>query len=228
MAITAIALFGSLARGDQDAQSDTDLLMITTENSPRHVKDGSLSLSFYPFDDLLSRAQNGDLFVCHIVSEARAFYDPSAELEQLRAAFRLRTSYEEEITHASDLGWFLYEFGEGIVTPSLVSRRIAWCVRTILISRSAEKAAPVFSASALAAFAGSDTVLHLIKQKTDEQTTAQTFEDLRWFLSNFANERPFAGKPDMEAYFLLFCQTSNQVALGTWKTHTQTQIDYVQ
>lgn len=93
MTIAATILFGSLARADQSDGSDTDLLMIDLDDDTRHVSVGHLSLFVYPWRHLAQDAQCGDLFVCHLVREAKALIDPDGYLDKLRDTFQLRSSY---------------------------------------------------------------------------------------------------------------------------------------
>ncbi|MGO7960574.1 nucleotidyltransferase domain-containing protein [Rhizobium leguminosarum] len=227
MTIKAMLLFGSHARGDEDIYSDTDLLLISEDDRPQHVQKGHLSTSIYPLDDLLERASNGDLFVCHIAHEAKAIYDPAGQLELLREHFVLRASYEREIIHASDLGWFIIDFGHKGHLQSLVNRRIAWCVRTILIAKSAELKRPLFSAAALSEFAQSSDVLTLIKNKETDRAEPEAMAMLDRFLSAFGVARFQHGAPSYGAYVKRFSDTSNNVALSLIKAEARSQtFDY--
>ncbi|WP_026621593.1 putative nucleotidyltransferase (plasmid) [Ensifer sp. WSM1721] len=226
MPVTAVFLFGSHARGDQDARSDTDLLMVTTEDAPRHSVTGHLSTSFYQLLDLRRRARDGDLFVCHIVREGKALYDPEAQLEELRSKFRLRQSYDAEIQQATDLGWFLFHYGAAVANSSLVNRRIAWCVRTILISRSAEIGSPVFSTSGLAEFAKSNSVFRLIKHKDDKAIDDSLLPALKQLLTRFGGRRMVAHDAGYGGFVRRFNETSNQVALGLLKADAASAVAY--
>jgi predicted nucleotidyltransferase len=218
MSVSAIALFGSRARGDHEPGSDTDLLLITSESTPRHVRKGNLSLSLYPYEDLISRAQRGDLFVCHVVKEAKVLYDHDGHFEVLRSSFRLRKSYSSEVQQASNLGWFLARFGQLLDDPALVTRRIAWCVRTVLIARSAESGNPVFSVEALTEFSGLPLVRRLIRQKAESKVTPQAVDDLKLFLIHRGLEDPISHAETTEPYRLLFSETSNDVAIQTLRS----------
>lgn len=68
-----------------------------------------------------------------------------------------------QIGQASDLRWFLVRFGRTMRKGSVVNRRIAWCVRTILIGRFAERGEPVFSIDKLSASTELSSVQHLIR-----------------------------------------------------------------
>jgi len=220
-------LFGSHARGDEDIYSDTDLLLISEDDRPQHVEKGHLSTSIYPLDDLLRRASSGDLFVCHLAREAKAIYDPAGQLELLRESFVFRASYEREIMHASDLGWFIIDFGHRGHLQSLINRRIAWCVRTILIAKSAELKRPVFSARELSEFAQSNDVLTMIKNKETDRADPEAMAMLGKFLSAFGMVRFQRGAPSYGAYVKRFSDTSNNVALSLIKAEAPSQtFDY--
>ncbi|PSH62225.1 DUF294 nucleotidyltransferase-like domain-containing protein [Phyllobacterium sophorae] len=226
MTVFAMLLFGSHARGDQDLRSDTDLLLITEDDGPRHVLQGHLSTSIYPLGDLQLRAQNGDLFVCHIIREAKPIYDPLEQLALLRSQFRIRSSYESEVQKATDLGWFLIDHGQNQRIAPLINRRVAWCVRTILISRSAEAGEPVFSASELAAFARSNAVMTMIKHKDAEHLDEEVVELLRGFLVKFGGLRLGDGRSSYGAYLKQFMVTSNNIALAFVKADAVVGIPY--
>src|SRR5690242_11390623 len=106
MAVAATLLFGSLARADHAAGSDTDILMINLGEETRHVSVGHLSLFLYPWRTLEQDAREGDLFVCHLVHEAKALIDPDDYLPRLRGAFQFRSSYQDDVRRAADLGWY--------------------------------------------------------------------------------------------------------------------------
>jgi len=184
MSILAVALFGSCARGDQITGSDTDLLMVAAEGeTPWHSCLGNVSLSYYPYKDLAARAERGDLFLCHILREGRALYDPDRIFDGLRTAFQLRSSYNREIAQAAALGWLLVRFGRNFLAHPVAARRAAWVVRTILIARSAEAGEPRFAAKALADLAPIPETGRLIWQKNGEGLTPRSVRDLRRFLT---------------------------------------------
>lgn len=213
MPILAVALFGSRARRDENPSSDTDLLLITAEPPGRHTSVGSLSLSFYPIDDLSARARAGDLFLCHILKEGRALYDPEDHLSALRSTFRLRSSYAREIGHGADLGWLLVHFAGALPPSPLTGRRLAWGVRSILIGRSAEVGRPVFSAADLVSVAPIPETRRLIAQKDKSTVERSAIDDLRRFLTwcGLADPLPAARSP--EDFAARFEATANAVGL---------------
>lgn len=195
-----------------------DILGITFEQRTRHVEMGIISLYLYPWTHLLDAARRGDLFLCHIVNEAKPLHDPEARLEQLGGAFVFKESYAEEIRKASDLGWYLATCPEVLTAPS-VAKRIAWCVRTVVIARSAEQHMPCFAASALSEFSGSDAVRELISRKDDERVEVSSPELLREFLIEFGTPEPFRnGSTSVYRYY--FEKSENDVALQTMRGHS--------
>lgn len=218
MTISAVALFGSRARGDGEESSDVDLLLVTSEDTPRHVAMGNLSLSLYPQADLFNRARKGDLFVCHLALEAKVIHDPEGLLPALKDTLKLRSSYNTEIAAASDLGWLLARFARALPDFELVNRRIAWCVRTILIARSAEAGKPVFSAAHLASFAGAFGIGELINQKNSHSPPSlATTDQLRSFLRGWGQADPAPSASEPSDYWPAFRHSDNQVALATLK-----------
>lgn len=216
MTVSAVCLFGSRARGDQEEASDVDLLIVTSEERPRHSSMGNLSLSMYPIDDLIDRAAAGDLFLCHLANEARPIYDPAGELHRIRTAFRYRESYDREVGQASALGWLLGRFADKLPNPRLSNRRIAWCVRTILIARSAERRSPLFAPAKLAAFAGDLRVLSLIRQKSADVGPDQALLTLlREFLRRWGAPDPVPDASSAAAYEAFFLNTHNEVGRKT-------------
>ena len=219
MTIAAVALYGSQARGDAVSGSDVDLLMITDEDHARHVSMGTLSIYLYPWMSLLRDAQAGDLFLCHIVREARSLYDPENRLGRLANEFRFKPNYADEIRKASDLAWSLANFPDTL-DGALGAKRVAWTVRTILIARAAERHSPCFAADALVAFSGMPLVGTLIGRKNERRIAEDTPNLLVRFLQHYGVPAPIRdGSPaDYHAYF---AGDRNDVALQTLKTALQ-------
>src|SRR5690606_5007487 len=137
------------ARSDQGEASDTDLLLVTEGIETQHMSHGHVSMFFYGWSKLLADAADGDLFVCHIAREAKPVFDPNGLLTTLSEAFVFRNTYMPTIEQARDFGWYLARYGVTLNRRLLV-KRIIWCVRTILVARSAERRQPVFASHLLA------------------------------------------------------------------------------
>ena len=212
--ISAVLLFGSRARGDNERGSDTDLLLVSPPGEPRHRSIGNLSMFFYPWRKLLADAGNGDLFVCHVVREAKPIFDPTDHLQRLRASFKLRASYRRDIGLASDLGWFIDRHAE-VLTTGVIAKRIVWCVRTILIARTAERGAPVFAPAALVATTSSGAGAELLLTRHQRRADVLMRRRFRQFLQDEGYGPPLASEAAPEEYRQYFDRTKNSVAITT-------------
>jgi hypothetical protein len=83
---SAVFLFGSYARGDQDAESDIDVLQVTPTRAKSYTR-GKINVTCYTRDQLLSMANSGSLFVRHIILEGMAIIDPDNLLQTLKNTF---------------------------------------------------------------------------------------------------------------------------------------------
>jgi hypothetical protein len=194
MAIIGLALYGSRARQDHEPGADTDILAVITEGEPGSSTSDGLSLSWQPMGRLVCGAGTGDLFVLHIVSEARVLFETWPVFDLIRRSFRYKDDYRREIGLASDVGWFLLRHGDRSSANRLVGERIAWSVRTILIARAADVRRPVFGPGALAEFAGLPNVRALIRS-TDPAGSTDSMrgmmrETFRTVLDAFGTAEP--------------------------------------
>ena len=213
--ISAILLFGSRARDDSSRGSDTDLLLISPCDAPQHKSIGHLSMFFYPWQKLISDAREGDLFVCHIVQEAKPVFDPLGQLDALRSEFRLRTSYAREIAQARDLGWFL-DRNASKLNSSVVVRRMIWCIRTILIAQLAERGMPAFAPSALAATAPSSAA-ELLADRHQHRLDVAMRKRFHDYIKQEGGKPSLSDGSTIEDYRALFARTGNKVGLQTVK-----------
>ncbi|OAP38436.1 hypothetical protein AU381_22995 [Sinorhizobium glycinis] len=215
MSIEAIFLYGSWARGDQGEKSDKDLLMVTNEARGYHVTDGHHSMTYYPLSTLKEKAVLGDLFVYHIVLEAKSVLDPNDVLGLLRGLFKPKASYQAEIAHGADMGWFLVHHHHSL-SEGLAAKRIAWSVRTILIAKSAMRGRPVFAPGKLAAFSGFNGTELLIATRHGS-FSEETIGALQSFLE-FEGLRDPLGPPASENVWRHhFAQTKNFVGVQLLK-----------
>lgn len=223
--VAATLLFGSLSRGDQSQDSDTDLLMITHDDETRHVSVGSLSLFFYPWNDLENKARNGDLFVCHLVRESKPLFDPNDYLSKLKEAFEFRSDYLTEIGHATDLGWYLVRFGDDL-NSQLRGKRALWCIRTILIARSAERRNPVFAPQLLAQQTKSVAGCDFLSRRHEAWKNAELRHTLRIFLEEESYIDPLNELADRDTFINRFQMTSNTIALNTLQQEKDSKAEY--
>ncbi|WP_366919240.1 nucleotidyltransferase domain-containing protein [Burkholderia seminalis] len=216
MSILALALYGSRARADQNPDSDVDLFAITSETDYKMIVRNNINIACYPRDLAHTRAENGDLYMLHIVREAKDLFDYTGELSKLRDKFKYKSNYELEIQLASDLAWFILDTEKTFRNYTLFNRRIAWCVRTILIALSAEARAPVFSARQLGELAGSLETVALIENKDSEQYDPITAKHLNNFLITFGRSRPLLTEPTtLDGYAAHFSRSNNVMGTKT-------------
>lgn len=214
MSILAAALYGSRARGDQREISDTDLLFITDGEQIQHKSASNLSLSFYPFSDLKSRAREGDLFLFHVLSEGDAVYDPLFLFAELKDRFQLKSSYRSEINRANETAWFIVNCSHELLSLPVLPKRVAWCVRTILISLSAEEGVPVFSPEQLDQFHKGYNVLNLIRKKDENNVSQSVISDLEIFLKSLNLADPNPQAMNHEDYKQAFEFSENNLGLN--------------
>lgn len=100
---SAEALFGSAARGDADALSDRDVLIVDDDICTLAARSAELesqgaSVASYTFAKLMALAARGALFVQHLKLEAQITRDVSGRLLKLLTDFSPRADYSAEIT----------------------------------------------------------------------------------------------------------------------------------
>ena len=105
---TAIALFGSVARGDNDAFSDRDLLIVSENDSvlrdmKTRYESFNWSCTAYSWSRLQRAADQGSLFVQHLKQEAVILRDPNERLSHLFALYSPKASYKSESEGAASL-----------------------------------------------------------------------------------------------------------------------------
>ena len=225
MTIAATLLFGSLARGDHETGSDTDLLMINLDEETRYVSAGHLSLFVYPWRQLERDAQTGNLFACHLAQEAKALVDPENYLARLKRSFEFRESYEDEINRASDLGWYLVFFGDEL-NSALLAKRVLWCIRTVLIARSVEQRTPTFAPQELAKRAQSQLARNLLNNRHHQHDKVCLRRALRMFLETELSPSPWSMVAEKSMFLTHFVETSNKVALQTLKQSCECRGSY--
>ena len=202
-----------------------DLLLIDLDDETRHVSVGQLSMFLYPWHKLEHDSRNGDLFACHLVREAKPLFDPEGCFPKLKEAFRFRSDYMTEIAHATDFGWYLARFGEEL-NSHLQVKRALWCIRTILIARSAERRDPVFASQLLAEQTHSVAGRKLLAGRRGACNHPEVRHWLRAFLEEETAFDPFYDLADRHDLIQRFRETSNKVALQTLHQEEQSRAGY--
>ena len=180
----------------------------------------------YPWNKLESDADKGDLFVCHLAQEAKPIHDPENYLPKLKEIFRFRSNYESDRKKAVDLGWFLARFGTNL-NLELQAKRTLWCIRTILISISAERREPVFAPQVLAQRTKSDAARRLLLERHDPRDSIELSQFLRAFLEEESSVDRFHKLANEAEFKQRFIDTSNRVALKTMDQEAQSLAGYM-
>ena len=99
---SAEALFGSTARGDTDALSDRDVLIVdddvkTLAARSLELESRGASVASYTFAKLMALAARGALFIQHLKLEAQVTRDVGGRLTKLLSDFSPRANYSMEI-----------------------------------------------------------------------------------------------------------------------------------
>jgi predicted nucleotidyltransferase len=102
------AIFGSASRGDVDALSDRDILIIDNDvkllqRRSIELAEAGWSVASYTFAKFDALCACGALFVQHIKLESKIITDRGRALSRRLAAFEPRVSYAREITDNSTL-----------------------------------------------------------------------------------------------------------------------------
>lgn len=142
---TCVLLFGSLARGDGSSESDIDILVSSPKGRISSVKDGHAEVQYTPQDKLLEMARRGDLFAIHLAYEARIISDPSNFFQEFKSCLVIKKDYSQERRWAFSLLAYLIKRRVAHRGIQLRNKRIAWCVRTVLISLLIEEGRIIFS-----------------------------------------------------------------------------------
>ena len=96
---SALLLYGSYARQEEDESSDIDILQLTSVHTASYSH-GRINFTCYTPEQLITLARNGALFARHLALEAVAIFDPSSFLETLRSAYVAPRSYVTVYTEA--------------------------------------------------------------------------------------------------------------------------------
>ncbi|MBL0868685.1 nucleotidyltransferase domain-containing protein [Pectobacterium carotovorum] len=215
MAILTLTIYGSRSRGDYTNSSDIDLFAITDEDHYKMVIEGKTNLACYPKGLAEQRAMNGDLFILHICREAKEIYGDGFYLNYLKNIFKYKPNYHHEKNNAAELAWSLIDLSSKFRNVLLLNRRIAWCVRTILIASAAESREPIFSKESLVEYSGSKLVDGLISLKDSSVFNRTCMSELERLLISLGFYRPTLPSVNLNTYRDRFLVTDNEMGLKT-------------
>jgi hypothetical protein len=107
----AEAVFGSTSRGDSDAQSDRDILIVDSDVHLLARRQAALeragwSVASYTFRKLNAVASKGALFLQHLKAESKILRDVGGRLRSTLDAFQPKLTYHDDLVenaHLADL-----------------------------------------------------------------------------------------------------------------------------
>lgn len=211
----AMMLFGSAARGDTSSTSDTDLLLVTESGGPTGIKKDGAEIQILSAEKLFAMAKNGDLFAIHLALEGKIIFDSCNVFSRFKEKLQIKKDYKKERSAASDLGWFLSKYGGNFANVALVNKRIAWCVRTILISRNAEIGKFIFSPQGLENEFSEHNVKELLDLRRSTNRAVGRSGALAVFLKSL--DLPDPELLGVDCFKSRFEETGNSVGLSTIK-----------
>ena len=125
-----------------------------------------------------------------------------------------------------DFGWYLVLHGDEL-NASLLAKRALWCIRTILIARSAERREPIFAPRQLAQETRSVAAREFLSHRHDPRDDTTVRQVLRAFLE--AEGLPDADlmTANRELFLQRFSATANKVALQTLHQEEDSRAGYL-
>lgn len=147
----ALALFGSTARCEREIDSDIDLLGVHSKNTIIHTSESIVNLYLYPEKILIEKMESGDLFALHLVKESLPIYG-NEYLDEIFSRFKYKETYTYEIGTALFISNIIINNYISIPNKFLANKKLAWCLRTIIIAISAQDRNPTFSKKSLAEY----------------------------------------------------------------------------
>ena len=180
-ATTTFALFGSVARGDHDAFSDRDLLIVSDDDHilatlKSNYNTQGWSCTGYTWSRLQHAADHGSLFVQHLKQESKIIRDPQDRLAHLLANYTTNASYQCETEGAESLlGELTQTLPQCEAGPMWTLDVLSVGFRSLAVAKLADEG--------IYAFANSDILNGLIRLGSLHQTDASRLWALRKYKS---------------------------------------------
>jgi hypothetical protein len=151
---SAEAIFGSSSRGDGDAMSDRDILIVDEDTDvlrrrTRELEADGSSVASYTFAKLRYLASRGALFIQHLKLEAKIICDNDGKLGSLLDSFKPLESYRAEIQENARLAALAGATPSGPRGTLLAADMLYVAVRNFAVLKSAERGIYDFAYSTL-------------------------------------------------------------------------------
>lgn len=185
---SAVALYGSVARGDAGPGSDVDVVVIA-ERSVEQRDDGELAVTSYEEGHLSSLADAGSLFVLHLKTEARILKDDTHAFERVFGAWRA-PSFERTREGMRAAASILDVTDE---VRRMRSRQLAatalFVLRSVLYLRCLELGRPTFAMHTVARVLDDEAVVGFLdRARAGSVTQGDLIEQSRAFLGQYLGE----------------------------------------
>jgi hypothetical protein len=212
-----------MARGDSSETSDVDLLISEVTGSIKSERTGRVEVQYTPQDFLMEMSARGDLFAIHLAYEAKIVSDPDSFFVKFSAALKIKSSYADEREAASALATYLLKRKLSKPQIPIRNKRVAWCVRTILISLLLEKGDIVFSPTRLQEIYSDKRITTLLNARRERIESQDYKKALQWFIDEYG-EGNF-GRKGLKQLRQDFERQGNQVAKSTiqslWRSNSK-------
>jgi predicted nucleotidyltransferase len=176
-----LLLYGSLARGESRESSDVDLLSVTSGKSKKIVN-GRVNLSLYNSIKIQEMAENGSLFVYHLVSEGIILNDENdILLDTVYNVFKKKESYEEDLLFSKYLLSLIEAKYSALKSFCYANIKVSWCVRTFIAALGANNSTPLFSVQRISNEFG-EYIAGLLEIKNSEINSIGLIHEIQLFM----------------------------------------------
>ncbi len=184
----AVALYGSVARGDSGPGSDVDVVVIAQRASEQDDETG-LAVTAYEEAHLVSLAGAGSLFVLHLKLEARVLKDPAGSFARVFDAWRM-PSIDRTLAGMRAAASVLDVTDELRRLRSRELRAVAlFVLRSTVYLRCLERGQPTFALRGVARVLGAEAVVGFLERaRAGTMADEDVIEQARRFLRAYLGE----------------------------------------
>lgn len=186
---SALVLFGSYSRGDFNSESDIDVLEITKQ-SQRPYSNDKINFATYTFEQLRQMANDGNLFVLHILEEGQLLTGNSEIIDSLKKEFKKLASYDslrKEILLTAKL--LDIEIDKYLGNPRGYYGLLCYLFRSFLYSKIYDEGKVNFSIKRVAKYFGDDRILRVFELKYQHQVSFPEFDWCKKLFEEYAGEK---------------------------------------
>ena len=179
---TAVAIFGSAARGDLDLFSDRDLLIVSNDKvslqeMKRRYESLGWSCTAYSWTRLQHAADQGALFVQHLKQESIIISDPSCQLADLLEQYSANVDYKRERAGAACmLGQVMQHLPRCEAGPMWALDVLSVGFRSLALTNLADEGIYVFSNSGI--INGLSQIGMITNQSKEQLASLRRFKSL--------------------------------------------------